>query len=45
MHDTQTVQPSKNLADSFRFLLVWLPYENGQAIEDRYVTTPFIRSV
>lgn len=31
------------MADSFRFLLVWLPYENGQAIGDRYVTTPFYK--
>lgn len=44
MHGTQNVQPSKRIwqTDS-GFLLVWLPYENGQVIEDRYVTTPIFK--
>ncbi|WP_165005632.1 MULTISPECIES: hypothetical protein [unclassified Enterococcus] len=44
MHDTQTVQPSKQIWQTTSgFLLVWLPYENGQVVEDRYVTTPFYK--
>lgn len=44
MHGTQTVIPSKQIwqTDS-GFLLVWLPYENGQVVEDRYVTIPFFK--
>lgn len=44
MHATQTVEPSKKIWEtSSGFLLVWLPYHNGQVIDDRYVTTPFYK--